>query len=162
MKARQMIWASDMKNAPQQNGFTLIEVLVAIVVLSIGLIGLAALQAAALKNTYATFQRTLANLQIQEANERLWIIRCQLKANPATGNPSPLHQARSEWQSTHANNNTGLFMENWSGNIVAGTVNGNSGIYTITVQWLEKNTNQPSNSTPTLQSTINIPFINCP
>lgn len=149
---------SGMHRTKKQIGFSLIEVLVAMVVLSIGLVGLAALQGTALKNSYATFQRSLANLQIQEANERLWVIRCQLRNNPTDA----LNQARLEWQNEHLLNNNGLFMEDWVGDIVQDSVTSNSGIYTVSVEWLEKNTNTPSSSTPRLESIIHIPFINCP
>ncbi len=60
-------------------GFSLIEVLVAIVVLSIGLLSLAGLQTAAIRNSYASYQRSLANLQTQDAVERLWVNRCALQ-----------------------------------------------------------------------------------
>tara|TARA_R110001583_G_scaffold184037_2_gene343059 strand:+ start:45827 stop:46291 length:465 start_codon:yes stop_codon:yes gene_type:complete len=43
-----------------QSGFTLIEVLVSVLVLSIGLLGMAALQINAMKNNQSSFQRTQA------------------------------------------------------------------------------------------------------
>ncbi|MGE4340652.1 MAG: type IV pilus modification protein PilV [Pigmentiphaga sp.] len=43
-----------------QGGFTLIEVLVSVLVLSIGLLGMAALQINAMKNNQSSFQRTQA------------------------------------------------------------------------------------------------------
>lgn len=51
-----------MSNNPRydQRGATLLEVLVAILVLSFGLLGLGALQANALKNNQSSFQRTQA------------------------------------------------------------------------------------------------------
>lgn len=45
---------------PAQCGFGLLEVLVAVAVLSIGLLGMAALQVNSLKNNQASFQRTQA------------------------------------------------------------------------------------------------------
>lgn len=43
-----------------QSGFSLLEVLIAVLVLSIGLLGMAALQVNALRNNQSTFQRTQA------------------------------------------------------------------------------------------------------
>ena len=56
----------------QQCGFTLIEALVALLVLSIGLLGVAAMQLEALKGAHAAYQRSIASLAAQDAQERLW------------------------------------------------------------------------------------------
>lgn len=53
-------------------GFTLIEVLIAIVVLSLGLLGFAALQVNALKSAHDSYQSTVANVIAKDAKERLW------------------------------------------------------------------------------------------
>ena len=64
----------DKKN--NMNGFTLIEVLVAMVVMAIGLLGLASLQALALKDNQDAYFRSQANLLIYEMGDRI-------RANPA-------------------------------------------------------------------------------
>lgn len=56
-------------------GFTLVELLVAVVVLSVGLLGMAALQVQALRGNQASLQRSLALLLISDLAERL-------RANP--------------------------------------------------------------------------------
>ena len=56
----------------QQSGFTLIEALVALLVLSIGLLGAAALQLKALQGAQSGYQRAVASLAAQDAVERLW------------------------------------------------------------------------------------------
>ena len=69
-------------NASLHGGFTLLEVLIAIVVLSIGLLGLAGLQAAGLRNNNSAYMRTVATQQISDMADRI-------RANPAgraTGN----------------------------------------------------------------------------
>lgn len=58
-----------------QGGFTLLEVLVAIVVLSIGLLGLAGLQAAGLRNNQGAYLRTIATQQAYDMADRM-------RANP--------------------------------------------------------------------------------
>jgi type IV pilus assembly protein PilV len=59
-----------------ETGFSLIEVLVAIVILSLGILGLAGLQAASIRNTSASGQRTIAiNLAADIAD--------RMRANPA-------------------------------------------------------------------------------
>lgn len=55
----------------RQSGFTLLEVLVAIVVLSLGLLGLAGLQAASLRNNQTAYYRGIATQQAYDMADRL-------------------------------------------------------------------------------------------
>lgn len=54
-----------------QSGFTLLEVLVAIVVLSLGLLGLAGLQAATLRNNQIAYYRAIAIQQTYDMADRI-------------------------------------------------------------------------------------------
>lgn len=53
-------------------GFTLVEALVALVVLSIGLLGVAAMQIKALQGAHMGYQRSLASVIAIDAQERAW------------------------------------------------------------------------------------------
>lgn len=55
-----------------QFGFTLLEVLIAVLVLSLGLLGVAAMQLRALQSSHVSYQRSVATLAAQDAVERLW------------------------------------------------------------------------------------------
>lgn len=55
----------------QQSGFTLLEILVAIVVLSLGLLGLAGLQAATLRNNQIAYYRAIATQQTYDMADRI-------------------------------------------------------------------------------------------
>ena len=55
----------------QQSGFTLIEVLVSMLVLSIGLVGVAALQGVSLKNTQSAFMRSQATALAYDLADRM-------------------------------------------------------------------------------------------
>jgi len=55
-----------------QRGFSLIEALIALVVLSIGLIGVAAMQLKALQSANTGYQRSVASVAAVDAQERLW------------------------------------------------------------------------------------------
>ncbi|HIB83618.1 MAG TPA: type IV pilus modification protein PilV [Chromatiaceae bacterium] len=55
----------------QSKGFTLIEVLVAVVVLSIGLLGLAGMQLAGLQNNQSALYRSIATYQAWDMADRL-------------------------------------------------------------------------------------------
>jgi type IV pilus assembly protein PilV len=54
-----------------QHGFTLIEVLITIVILAIGLLGLAALQGFSLKNSHGSFYRSVASQQAYDMADRI-------------------------------------------------------------------------------------------
>lgn len=58
--------------AKRSAGFTLVEALVALVVLSTGLLGVAAMELRALQGAHAAYQRSVATLAAQDARERLW------------------------------------------------------------------------------------------
>ncbi|WP_075879576.1 type IV pilus modification protein PilV [Vreelandella massiliensis] len=64
-----------------QKGFSLIEALIALVILSMGLMGVAAMQLKALQSATAGYQRSVATLAAVDAQERLWAELAQL--NPA-------------------------------------------------------------------------------
>ncbi|WP_386080129.1 type IV pilus modification protein PilV [Vreelandella sp. F11] len=56
----------------KQRGFSLIEALIALLVLSIGLIGIAAMQLKALQSANTGYQRSVASVAAVDAQERLW------------------------------------------------------------------------------------------
>ncbi|MCP5158556.1 MAG: type IV pilus modification protein PilV [Gammaproteobacteria bacterium] len=74
----------------KQNGFTLIEILVTVVVLAIGLLGLAGLQAISLRYNSTAYQRSQATILAYDIVERMraskpagGIIRCPQQDVPA-------------------------------------------------------------------------------
>ncbi|MDR5865963.1 type IV pilus modification protein PilV [Halomonas koreensis] len=58
---------------PRASGFSLIEVLVALLLLSVGVLGLAGLQLESLQSSHVAYQRAIASLAAQDAQERLWL-----------------------------------------------------------------------------------------
>lgn len=129
-------------------GFSLIEVLVALFVLSIGLLGLAALQTTAFKFNHQSYERTQAIIQAYDILDRI-------RANPAGKNAGlyntvssgyvfPSYQNCmaltctttqmaefdiSEWNTTNAS-----LLAEGAGQI---TTNASTSIRTITIQWKE-------------------------
>ena len=59
----------------RQSGFTLLEVLVAILVLSIGLLGLAGLMASSIRNNHSAYQRTQATWLAYDMIDRMRVNR---------------------------------------------------------------------------------------
>ncbi|AQZ34848.1 type IV pilus modification protein PilV [Pseudomonas sp. LPH1] len=69
-------------NTPQrQHGATLIEVLIAVVVLSIGLLGLAGLQATSVKSNHSAYQRSQATLLAYDLADRMRANRTEALTN---------------------------------------------------------------------------------
>jgi len=62
-------------------GFTLVEVLVALVVISIGLLGLASMQATTVRNAYSTYLRSQAVVQANAILDRMRANRDQAVAH---------------------------------------------------------------------------------
>lgn len=61
----------------RQSGFTLLEVLIAILVLSIGLLGLAGLMASSMRNSHSAYQRTQATWLAYDMIDRMRLNRAR-------------------------------------------------------------------------------------
>lgn len=105
----------------KQVGVSLIEVMVALVVLSVGLLGLAVLQFKALQGTHAAYQATLASLIAADAEERLWLAR----ANGVVSDAAVQTNWRSNWQN--------VLPDVQVGSLVVGS----GANFTISVVWSE-------------------------
>ncbi|WP_447554095.1 type IV pilus modification protein PilV [Vreelandella sp. EE22] len=77
-----------------QRGFSLVEALVALVILSIGLIGMAAMQLKAVHSASDGYQKTLASVAALDAQERLW---AAYQASPHCADLA-LSQVERAWQ----------------------------------------------------------------
>ncbi len=62
---------SNNKYNKKENGFTLLEVLIAMVILAIGLLGMAQLQVLSLRNNTSAYQRSIASWMAHDMIERI-------------------------------------------------------------------------------------------
>lgn len=89
--------------APAQAGFSLLEVLIAMLILAFGALGLAGLQMKTLQASHSAYQRGLANIIAADTVERLW-------ANAAAAAPLTVPQVQAQvqqrWTMTNNNNVT--------------------------------------------------------
>lgn len=68
-----------MPPSSQHDGFSLLEVLVAMLLVAIGLLGLAAAQIKTLQYASSSLQQTVASIQAHNVIERLWPDLCRLQ-----------------------------------------------------------------------------------
>ncbi|MGL4446296.1 type IV pilus modification protein PilV [Shewanella sp.] len=115
-------------NTRKQQGFSLIEVLIASFIVAFGVLGMAALQLKTLQAAHSAYQRTIASVIAMDVVERLW-------ANIAMNTPLTVtqlqQQSLSHWlQTTNSRQSLpglGLTLTNTAG----------TNTYVITVTWTE-------------------------
>jgi type IV pilus assembly protein PilV len=125
-----------------QTGFTLLEVLVAIVVLSLGLLGLAGLQAATLRNNQIAYYRGIAIQQTYDMADRIRANQEGAKTGKYN-NPTATHhdcfgatcnpQDMAEEDFFQWNNNNARMLPAGTGTVAAAA----GGSFDITVSWNE-------------------------
>ena len=77
-------------------GFSLLEVLIAVLIIGFGLLGMAALQLKTVQNSHSAYQRTVASIIAMDATERLWINLADSPAKTST-------TIETEWRQVWAN-----------------------------------------------------------
>jgi type IV pilus assembly protein PilV len=129
-----------MKTSPHAvAGFTMLEVLIAVVVLSIGLLGLAGLQSVGLRNSNDAYARTQGATLANDMADRI-------RANMAGFNAGNYNNTAA--YTAGCENNTGCTPQQmaqhdtflWQGALAAlpagqGDVTTNAGLVTVTVRW---------------------------
>lgn len=109
-------------------GFTLIEALIALLILSIGLLGVAAMQMKALQGAHMGYQRSLASVIAIDAQERAWALL-------ASSGVCPDAADLSDWLGTGNNGWSGLLPGIDTGSGIAGGGPTNDCEYTVTLTW---------------------------
>jgi len=95
------------RNTPNQvrskAGFTLLEVLIALLILSIGLIGVAVLTVQSLQNTHSSLYTSIASTAALDYEERLWLDVARRSSgcpDPSNTFPNPF---ASHWATSGSN-----------------------------------------------------------
>jgi type IV pilus assembly protein PilV len=138
-------------NTAHSRGFTIIEVLVSLVILAIGLLGLAVLQIASMQNTQGGYLRAQATLLAYDVIDRM---RANIRgvsdgnydialADPAPGGPSCLGVAANcnvaemgQFDVTQWRASLGAYLPNGNGSIAAADI-GTTTRVTVNVQWID-------------------------
>ena len=119
------------------SGFTLIEILIALLVLSIGLLGLAAVQVQSLQNSYASYERSMATMQARDLVERLWAGICDLYDEDgnldldAAGQIGEKDTILGSWEDDHIE--IGIFAGQEKPDL---DVNTGTDVWTLTIDWV--------------------------
>lgn len=112
-----------------QTGFSLLEVLIAVVILSVGLLGLAGLQLSALRNNQSAMERSTAVLQVYSIAD---VMRADIVSARSGGTSAFITGQIEAWQDRLED----LLGEGATGGVVCVTV-GTPEVTTctVTIQW---------------------------
>lgn len=127
---------------PMQRGFSMMEALVTMVVVSVGLLGIAALQGKSLQHAYASHQRTLATVQANDLVERLWASVCAL--------PAGRDAVRDEWIAAWEGD---ARMPDWSGQLDYDAAQ-TPPRYTVTIGWSDERIKLAADNADAAQSFV--------
>lgn len=138
----------------RQRGFTLLEALVALLVLSIGMLGVAAMQLKALQGAHAAYQRSIASLAAQDAQERLWAqlaINSQGSSVAECPTSAQVEAMESDWESAWSQYLPGL-----DGSPI-NTENIASCEFGINVSWAEARLEDQSEGSTSFSYSVRLP-----
>lgn len=121
----------------KNRGFSLLEVLIALIILSVGLLGIAALQGVALKTNHSAYQRSQATFLSYDMMDRMRANRnAALAGNynlALTDNPSSSGTLAEQDLNDWINNYVAQLLPAGDGSINCDA----NGLCTVTVQWDE-------------------------
>lgn len=144
----------------KNTGFTLIEVLIAMLVLAVGLLGLAGLQATSLKNNQSAYNRSQATQLAYDLADRMRANvagKTTYTTGTATATAACLTTAGCTKEAMAEND-----LKEWNDAITAtlpsgaGSITVTSGIYTITINWDDNRDGSVNTTDPNFQTSFQL------
>ncbi|AHK79224.1 pilus assembly protein PilV [Ectothiorhodospira haloalkaliphila] len=127
-----------------QTGFSLIEALVALLVLSVGLLGLAGLQLLGMQSSHSAYQRTVASVIAADAGERLWIKLAEEGGELTQADVQAVRDDwRDHWQHQAGADADGNYPVSLPGMSDASITCDNDNVCLISVRWSEGRFDEP-------------------
>ncbi len=139
----------------KSSGFSLLEVLIALIVLSIGLLGLAAIQITGLKDNQSAYFRTSATVLAYDLSDRMRLNRTVAEAggyNLALTDAAPTGTTLADTDRIAWLNNIATVLPTGDGAIGLTTV-GTKQIVNITIQWDDSRSSSGSSTQSFVMST---------
>jgi type IV pilus assembly protein PilV len=139
----------------QNSGFTLLEVLITLVILAIGLLGLAGLQASGIKNNHSAYHRSQATLAVYDMIDRVRANKLAINNYLTTFMNPTIATAKIGCTTSGCTNTQMAEHDLYEWNLIitsllpsgAGEISQNGSIYTVKVTWDDDrdgdNTNNP-------------------
>ena len=154
----------------QQNGFTLIEVLVAMFVLALGLLGLAGLQAHALKNNQSAYYRSQATQLAYDMADRMRANLAEAQQFGASQYDSDVLAPTAATNQADCKTTTGCTpaqmaqqdLFDWNKNLQdwlpggTASINASTSFFTITINWDDNHDGTTDNNDPNFTMTFEL------
>lgn len=132
------------KAAGQERGFTLIEVLVTVIILAIGLLGLAGLQLGGLRYSFSAYQRSQATIMTNDIVDRMRANRTVAESGAYDidiGDAAGVASCTGSGKNCSTNSMADADLYEWKQTLADvlpagdGSVERNGDIFIITIQW---------------------------
>ena len=141
-------------------GFTLIEILVAVLILSVGLLGLAALNLTGLQGSQASYERSVAVMQANDLVERMWAGLCDLYDGDGDFVEAEANTIKGAWEAQQQGTLAGT---GWSSPalVYQDAADSVGTVIELTIRWNERTARDGEPATMEFVHNFRLPRVDC-